>query len=75
MEEATVFEGPESTDAFRLITLKGRLKLEALGLVSEHTPSVFPLASTLSGLKAKNAKELSPLFSAWVDDRLGLGGK
>ena len=52
---------PESIAAYRLLALKGMLKLESLGMTSRG-PSALSIVRKEHGIKARTAKEALPLY-------------
>ena len=59
---------PESIMAFRLLALKGALKLEIFGM-KRRGPSAFSIIKMETGLKARTAKELLPLYCQWLTEK------
>jgi len=63
MDKTIAFTTPAQIDAFRLLTLRGALKLESVGL-KRRGPSALTLVKKETGIKARTAKEALPLFEA-----------
>jgi hypothetical protein len=57
--------------AFRLLALRSMLKLEAKGM-KRRGPSALSIVKAETGLKARTAAAMLPLFEAWLDKR-GVG--
>lgn len=66
MTESISLNTPESIRAFQLLALKGRLKLESLGMKSRGT-SALSHVKRLTGIKARTAKDALPLYIAWLE--------
>lgn len=54
---------PDGIHAYRMLALKGALKLESLGMRRSHGPSALAMVKEL-GIKARTAKAALPLFEA-----------
>ena len=54
---------PEGIHAYRMLALKGALKLESLGMRRSNGPSALAMVKEL-GIKARTAKAALPLFEA-----------
>ena len=52
---------PENIAAYRLLAIKGMLKLESLGMKSRG-PSALSIVKREHGIKASTAKEALPLY-------------
>ena len=61
--ETIVLDTPAQIDAFRLLALRGALKLESVGL-KRRGPSALTLVKKETGIKARTAKDALPLFEA-----------
>ena len=66
--DTLVLDTPEQIEAFRLLTLKAMLKLEAKGM-KRRGPSALALVRAATGLKARTASAMLPLYVAWLTDR------
>ena len=62
----TVIDNPESLNMYRLLALKGALKMEVAGM-RRRGASAFSIVKEETGLKARSAKELLPLFEDWLE--------
>ena len=60
---AIVLDTPAQINAFRLLSLRGALKLESVGL-KRRGPSALTLVKKETGIKARTAKDALPLFEA-----------
>ena len=60
---AIVLDAPAQINAFRLLSLRGALKLESVGL-KRRGPSALTLVKKETGIKARTAKDALPLFEA-----------
>ena len=56
---------PEGIHAYRMLALKGALKLESLGMRRSNGPSALAMVKEL-GIKARTAKAALPLFEAYL---------
>ncbi len=54
--------------AFRMLALKGALKLESKGL-KRRGPSALAIVRAETGLKARTAAAMLPLFEEWLRER------
>ena len=54
---------PDGIHAYRMLAIKGALKLESLGMRRSHGPSALSMVKAL-GIKARTAKAALPLFEA-----------
>ena len=59
-----IADTPDSIQAYRMLALKGALKLESLG-IRRKGPSALALVKSL-GIKARTAKAAMPLFDAYL---------
>ena len=59
---------PESIEAFRLLAIKGALKLESLGMRMSRGRSALSVVKAM-GIKARTAKEALPLFEDYLRKR------
>jgi hypothetical protein len=59
---------PEDIAAYRLLAIKGALKLESLGMKSRG-PSALSVIKKEFGIKARNAKEALPLYIAILKEK------
>jgi hypothetical protein len=59
---------PEDIAAYRLLAIKGALKLESLGMKSRG-PSALSVVKKEFGIKARNAKEALPLYIAILKEK------
>lgn len=62
----TVIDNPESLNMYRLLALKGALKMEVYGM-RRRGPSAFSIIKKETGIKARSAKELLPLYEDWLE--------
>ena len=53
---------PEEIEAYRLLALRGALKLESVGLKTSKGKSAFSIVKKMTGLPGRSAKELLPLY-------------
>ena len=53
---------PEEVEAYRLLALRGALKLESVGLKTSKGKSAFSIVKKMTGLPGRSAKELLPLY-------------
>ena len=67
-EEMIVLNKPEQIEAFALLSLRGRLKLETVGLKSRGQ-SALQIIKSKTGLSARTAKAMQPKFNAWLIER------
>jgi hypothetical protein len=69
LDDGTViFEGAAETNAYRLLVLKGALKLEILGLKRSRRPSVLSIVKREFGLKG-NAQSVLAQYEALLRER------
>jgi hypothetical protein len=61
--ETIALTTPAQIDAFRLLALRGALKLESVGM-KRRGPSALTLVKKETGIKARTAKDALPLFEA-----------
>mgnify|MGYP003450041415 FL=1 len=59
---------PDQINAFALLSLKGRLKLESLGMKGRGA-SALSQVKWITGLKAKTAKDMLPLFEDYLREK------
>lgn len=59
---------PEQIEAFALLSLRGRLKLETVGLKARGQ-SALQIIKSKTGLSAGTAKAMQPKFNAWLIER------
>lgn len=64
-----IFTG-QDVERYRLVTIKSALRLEAAGMRVARNGSALAAAKEVSGLKARTAAEMLPLFTAWLDAQL-----
>jgi hypothetical protein len=55
---------PQDIEAYRLLALKGALKLESLGM-KRRGPSALSIVRSM-GIRARTAKAALPLYEAWL---------
>ena len=67
-KEMIVLNKPEQIEAFALLSLRGRIKLEAVGLRARG-PSALKVIKSKTGLSAGTAKAMQPKFDAWLIER------
>ena len=58
-----VLDTPAQINAFRLLALRGALKMESVGM-KRRGPSALTLVKKETGIKARTAKDALPLFEA-----------
>ena len=58
----------EEVEAFRLLALRSALKLEAIGLKSSKGRSAFGIVKRMTGINARSAKELLPIYEEMLRD-------
>jgi len=63
METIVLLDTPAHINVFRLLALRGALKLESVGL-KRRGPSALTLVKKETGIKARTAKDALPLFEA-----------
>ena len=61
--ETIVLDNPAQINAFRLLALRGALKMESVGM-KRRGPSALTLVKKETGIKARTAKDALPLFEA-----------
>mgnify|MGYP003488604181 FL=1 len=59
---------PDQINAFALLSLKGRLKLESLGMKGRGA-SALSQVKRITGLKAKTAEAMLPLFEDYLREK------
>ena len=69
MNQSIMINTPEGIEAFRLLALKGALKLETLGMKVGRGVSAFKTIKQTTGLKASTAKKLLPLYIDWLKEK------
>lgn len=52
--------------AFRLLSLRGALKLEAVGMKRSRGPSALAIVRKETGLKARTARDMLPRYEQWL---------
>lgn len=62
MNEGFVIDTPEGIEAYRLLAIKAKLKLESLG-IKFRGPSALSIVKGM-GIKARTAKAALPLYEA-----------
>ena len=68
--DTIILDTPAQINAFRLLALRGALKMESVGL-KRRGPSALTLVKKETGIKARTAKDALPLFEARLRE-LGL---
>ena len=58
----------EEVEAFRLLALRSALKLEAVGMKSSKGRSAFSIVKRMTGINARSAKELLPIYEGVLRD-------
>jgi hypothetical protein len=58
-----IADTPERIHAFRMLAIRGALKLESLGMIRSRTRSALAIVRRM-GIKARTAREALPLFEA-----------
>jgi len=66
METAMTFSTPDQIEAYRLLALKGALKLEARGMKRRGASALSVVRSM--GIQARTAKAALPLYEARLRD-------
>jgi len=61
--ETIILDTPAQINAFRLLALRGALKMESVGM-KRRGPSALTLVKKETGIKARTAKDALPLFEA-----------
>lgn len=56
---------PDKIKAFRMLSLRGSLKLQIVGM-QRRGFSAFKIIKEETGLKARSAKELLPKYEDWL---------
>jgi hypothetical protein len=67
-DNGIILTSPDQINAFALLSLKGRLKLEALGMKGRGA-SAFSQVKSITGLKAKTARDMIPLFESYLREQ------
>lgn len=67
-DHGIILTSPDQINAFALLSLKGRLKLESIGMKGRGL-SALTLVKSITGLKAKTAKEMLPLFENYLREK------
>jgi hypothetical protein len=67
-EEMIALNKPEQIEAFALLSLRGRLMLETIGLKARGQ-SALQIIKSKTGLSARTAKAMQPKFNAWLIER------
>ena len=67
-EETIALNKPEQIEAFALLSLRGRLRLETVGMKTRG-PSALKIIKSKTGLRAATAKAMQPKFDAWLIER------
>ena len=60
---------PEQIDGYRLLTIRAGLRAESMGMRLTRGASCLKLSKEASGLKARTAKEMLPLYEAWLETK------
>ena len=68
-QNCTILDKPEQIDGYRLLTIRAGLKAEAFGMRLTRGASCLKLSKEASGLKARTAKEMLPLYEAWLESK------
>lgn len=68
MSEMIVCDTPEMIEAFKLLSLKGALKLESIGL-KRRGPSALSEVKKITGIKARSAADMLPKYIAWLEEK------
>ena len=58
----------EEVEAFRLLALRSALKLEAVGMKSSKGRSAFGIVKRMTGINARSARELLPIYEEVLRD-------
>ena len=64
MNTGIMISTPEGINAYRLLALKGALKLESLGMKVYHGASALKMVKAEFGIKARTAKDALPKYIA-----------
>jgi hypothetical protein len=62
-----VLDTPEQINGYRMLTIRAGLRAESFGMKLTRGSSCLKLAKEASGLKARTAKQMLPLFEAWLE--------
>lgn len=66
--DAIVLDNPAAILAYRMLTLRSMLKLEAAGM-KRRGPSALKIVKLETGLRARTAATMLPAYDAWLRDR------
>lgn len=61
-----IADTPEKVAAFRMLAIKGALKMESVGLKRSRGLSALSIVKKEFGIKAKTAKEAFPLYVEYL---------
>ena len=67
MEIIMMLDTPEQINGYRMLTIRAGLRAESFGMKLTRGSSCLKLAKEVSGLKARTAKQMLPLFEAWLE--------
>jgi hypothetical protein len=70
MADAIVLSTSDQITRFRLASLRYALRLEVSGM-HRHGRSALSIVRAMTGLKARTAKTMLPLFEKWVTEKYG----
>jgi len=63
-----VIDTPEGIKAYRMLALKAALTLEIVGMRARRGFSTLKTIKQETGLKARTAKEMLPLYVTWLKE-------
>lgn len=66
--DAIALTTPDAINAYRMLALRGALKLEARGM-KRRGPSALAIVKLETGLKARTAAAMLPLYETWLRER------
>ena len=68
-DQTIVINTPEGIKAYRLLALKVALSLESEGLRMSRGFSALRVVKAVTGLTARTAAKMLPLYEAWLRER------
>jgi hypothetical protein len=68
MNSTIVLDTPAAIDAYRMLALRGMLKLEARGM-KRRGRSALAAVKAETGIKARTAAAMLPLYETWLKER------
>lgn len=66
---SVIYTGPD-VNRYRLVAIKSALRLEAAGMRVARNGSALAAAKEVSGIKARTAAQMLPLYTTWLDAQL-----